>query len=144
MLYGLREALRLLHEEGLDAVYARHARHAAAARAAVEAWGLELLCRDPAERSNTATAVLVPGDVNADDVLTAAEPLGLSLGTGLSRLRGRVFRIGHLGSLNGLELIATLAGTELALRRAGVPIALGSGVTAALALYDVGSAVTAG
>jgi alanine-glyoxylate transaminase/serine-glyoxylate transaminase/serine-pyruvate transaminase len=142
MLYGLREALRLLHEEGLEAVYARHARHAGAVRAAVEAWELELLCRDPAERSNTASAVLVPGDVNADDVLAAAETLGLSLGTGLSKLKGRVFRIGHLGSLNELEVVATLAGSELALRRAGVPVALGSGVTAALARYEGGSALS--
>ncbi|HWE34695.1 MAG TPA: aminotransferase class V-fold PLP-dependent enzyme, partial [Solirubrobacteraceae bacterium] len=115
LLYGLREALRMLHEEGLDAVYARHARHAEAVRAAVVAWELELLCKEPIERSNTASAVLVPDEIDADDVLRAAEGLQLSLGTGLSQLKGRVFRIGHLGSLGELEVLATLAGTELAL-----------------------------
>jgi alanine-glyoxylate transaminase/serine-glyoxylate transaminase/serine-pyruvate transaminase len=135
LLYGLREALRMLHEEGLDAVYARHARNASAVRTAVGRWGVELLCRNPAEYSNTATAIVVPDGVDADDVLRAAEQLSLSLGTGLSRLKGRVFRIGHLGSLNELEVLATLAGVELALHGTGVPIALGSGVTAALKVY---------
>jgi alanine-glyoxylate transaminase / serine-glyoxylate transaminase / serine-pyruvate transaminase len=135
LLYGLREALRMLHEEGLDAVYARHARNASVVREAVGRWGLELLCRSPVEYSNTATAVVVPDGVDADDVLRAAEQLNLSLGTGLSRLKGRVFRIGHLGSLNELEVLATLAGVELALHRAGVPVALGSGVSAGLQLY---------
>jgi alanine-glyoxylate transaminase/serine-glyoxylate transaminase/serine-pyruvate transaminase len=135
LLYGLREALRMLHEEGLDAVYARHARNASVVREAVGRWKLELLCRSPTEYSNTATAIVVPNGVDADDVLRAAEQLDLSLGMGLSRLKGRVFRIGHLGSLNELEVLATLAGVELALHRTGVPVALGSGVTAGLQLY---------
>jgi alanine-glyoxylate transaminase/serine-glyoxylate transaminase/serine-pyruvate transaminase len=142
LLYGLREALRILHEEGLDAVYARHARHADAVRAAVDAWELELLCKEPAERSNTATAVLVPGGIDADAVLRAAEGFQLSLGTGLSQLKGRVFRIGHLGSLGELEVLATLAGTELSLHEVGVPVPFGSGVAAAMALY-AGSRATA-
>ncbi len=135
LLYGLREALRMLHEEGLDAVYARHGRHADAVRAAVGTWELELLCKEPTERSNTASAVVVPDEIDADDVLRAAEGLQLSLGTGLSQLKGRVFRIGHLGSLGELEVLATLAGTELALNEVGVPVALGSGVAAAMSLY---------
>jgi alanine-glyoxylate transaminase/serine-glyoxylate transaminase/serine-pyruvate transaminase len=135
LLYGLRESLRMLHEEGLDAVYVRHARHADAVRAAVGTWELELLCTEPSERSNTATAVLVPDEIDANDVLRAAEGLQLSLGTGLSQLNGQVFRIGHLGSLGELEVPATLAGTELALHEVGVPVALGSGVAAAMSLY---------
>jgi alanine-glyoxylate transaminase/serine-glyoxylate transaminase/serine-pyruvate transaminase len=135
LLYGLREALRMLDEEGLPAVFARHAQHATAVRAAVGAWGRELLCSEPAERSNTASAVVVPDEVDADDVLRAAEELHLSLGTGLARLKGRVFRIGHLGALNELEVLATLAGVELALHRTGVPVVFGSGVSAAQQLY---------
>jgi alanine-glyoxylate transaminase/serine-glyoxylate transaminase/serine-pyruvate transaminase len=135
LLYGLREALRMLDEEGLDAVYARHARNASVVRDAVGRWGLDVLCRNPAEYSNTATAIVVPDGVDADDVLRAAEQLSLSLGTGLSRLKGRVFRIGHLGSLNELEVLATLAGVELALHRTGVPVALGAGVIAGLQIY---------
>ncbi len=131
-LLGLREALRMLLEEGLEAVFARHARLAGAVRGAVEAWGLEILCQCPAERSNTLTAVVVPPEVDADHVLRFAQTrLNLSLGTGLGRLRKRVFRIGHLGALNELEVLATLAGVELALHLSGVPLDLGSGVAAA-------------
>jgi alanine-glyoxylate transaminase/serine-glyoxylate transaminase/serine-pyruvate transaminase len=143
LLCGLREALTMLHEEGLENVFARHARHAEAVRAGVAAWGMERLCRDPAELSNTATAVLVPDDADANDVLLAAEELGLSLGAGLSRLKGRVFRLGHLGSLNELEVAAMLAGTELALGRVGLPITLGAGVSAALNRYATGSTLAA-
>ncbi len=136
LLYGLREALRMLDEEGLHAVYARHARLAKAVQAAVRQWDLELLCRDPAEYSNTLTAVVVPPGVDSDDVLCIAEEhFNLSLGTGLARLKGRVFRIGHLGWLNELEVLATIAGVELAMHRAGVPIHLGSGVTACQQLF---------
>jgi alanine-glyoxylate transaminase/serine-glyoxylate transaminase/serine-pyruvate transaminase len=132
LLYGLREALRMLDEEGLEAVYARHARLAAAVRAAVGQWDeLEILCRDPARYSNTLTAVVVPEELDADEVLRiAVERFQLSLGGGLGRLKGRVFRIGHLGSLNELEVIATVGGTELALHAAGVPLQLGGGVAA--------------
>ena len=143
LLFGLREALRMLDEESLTAVYARHARLARAVRSAVGEWGLEILCRDPAEYSSTLTAVVVPEDADSDDVLRVAfERFRLSLGVGLARLKGRVFRIGHLGSLNELEVLATVGGVELALHGAGVPIRLGSGVTACEEVFAA-SAVTA-
>lgn len=130
-LFGLREALGMLFEETLDGVYARHARLAEAVRRAVSAWGLEILCREPSERSNTLTAVLVPDGFDADLVLRASAAGDLSLGTGLGRVKGRVFRIGHLGALNELEVLATVAGVELALHRCGLPVTFGSGVAAA-------------
>jgi alanine-glyoxylate transaminase/serine-glyoxylate transaminase/serine-pyruvate transaminase len=112
-------------------VYDRHVRLARAVRAAVEQWQLEVLCADPEEYSSTATAVLVPQDVDSDDVLRIAEErFRLSLGTGLGKLKGKVFRIGHLGYLNELEVCATIAGAELALHAAGVPISFGAGVRA--------------
>jgi alanine-glyoxylate transaminase/serine-glyoxylate transaminase/serine-pyruvate transaminase len=131
LLFGLREALRMLLEEGLDNVLARHGRLAQATREAVRAWGLPVLARDPARASNSLTAV-VDEDVDSNKVVKiAAERLNLALGVGLGQLRGRVFRIGHLGSLNELEVLATLAGTELALLYSGHPIELGVGVAAA-------------
>jgi alanine-glyoxylate transaminase/serine-glyoxylate transaminase/serine-pyruvate transaminase len=131
LLFGLREALRMLDEEGLDAVYARHARLAEAVRTAVGQWDLEILCRDPDQRSNTTTTIVVPADVDSDEVLRiAVERYDLSLGVGLGKLKGRAFRIGHLGSLNELEVLATIAGVELALDEAGVAITLGAGVGA--------------
>ncbi len=131
LLYGLREALRMLLEEGLDNVFARHARLAEGVRRAVRAWGLRLLCEDPRAYSNSLTAVVLPEGHDADAVLRVAEErLHLSLGTGLGPLRGRVFRIGHLGWLNELEVLATVAGVELALHLAGVPVPLGAGVVA--------------
>jgi alanine-glyoxylate transaminase/serine-glyoxylate transaminase/serine-pyruvate transaminase len=133
LLYGLREAIAMLREEGLGAVFARHARHAAATRAAVEAWGLEILARDPAERSNALTAVLMPEGHDADHLRAIIlEGWDMSLGQGLGRMKGRIFRIGHLGDLNDLMLAGTLAGVELGLERAGVPFRRG-GVQAALA-----------
>ncbi len=130
-LYGLREALRMLHEEGLEAVYLRHARLAEGVRRAVEAWDKELLCTAPERRSNSLTAVVCEA-ADTDELLRLSEArLNLSLGAGLGRLKGRVFRIGHLGSLNELEVLATLAGVELALGMAGEPVELGSGVAAA-------------
>jgi alanine-glyoxylate transaminase / serine-glyoxylate transaminase / serine-pyruvate transaminase len=130
-LFGLREALRMLEEEGLANVYARHARLAEATRAAVAGWDLALLPRDVAEASNSLTAVMTPDGFDADSVLRAAERRNLSLGTGLGRLKGRVFRIGHLGALGDLEVLATLAGIELALRESGMPVVFGAGVGAA-------------
>jgi alanine-glyoxylate transaminase/serine-glyoxylate transaminase/serine-pyruvate transaminase len=131
LLFGLREALRMLFEEGLDNVFARHSRLAQATREAVRAWGLPLLAADPARASNSLTAVVVE-DVDSNKIVkVAAERLNLALGVGLGQLRGRVFRIGHLGSLNELEVLATLAGTELALHYAGHPVELGVGVAAA-------------
>ena len=132
LLYGLREAVAMLMEEGLDAVFARHTRHAEATRAAVEAWGLELLARRPAERSASLTAVMMPEGHDADALRAVIlDGYDLSLGQGLGRLKGRIFRIGHLGDFNDLTLIGTLAGVEMGLRRAGVPGRAG-GVQAAI------------
>src|SRR5437867_639886 len=127
----LVEAIRMLAEEGLPRVFARHGRLADGVRRAIHAWGLQILCRDPQEYSNTVTAVVVPDGADADAVRKAAvQHLNLSLGAGLGRLKGRVFRIGHLGALNELEVLATLAGTEMALTMAGVRVPPGAGVTA--------------
>jgi alanine-glyoxylate transaminase / serine-glyoxylate transaminase / serine-pyruvate transaminase len=123
LLYGLEEALRMLHAEGLTAVYARHARHAAATRAAVCGWGLEVLCADEREYSGSLTAVLLPEGHDADKVRKIIlERFDMSLGTGLGRLTGRVFRIGHLGHFNDLTLAGTLAGVQMGLQLAGVPV----------------------
>jgi alanine-glyoxylate transaminase / serine-glyoxylate transaminase / serine-pyruvate transaminase len=124
LLYGLREALHmLLDEEGLDAVFARHHRHAEATRRAVRAWGLEVLALDPREYSASLTAVLLPAGQDADRVRkTILEAFDMSLGTGLGKLAGKVFRIGHLGDFNDLSLMGTLAGVEMGLALAGVPV----------------------
>jgi alanine-glyoxylate transaminase/serine-glyoxylate transaminase/serine-pyruvate transaminase len=132
LLFGLREALAMLREEGLPNVFARHARLAAACRRAVRALGLEILCRNPAEYSNTLTAVVMPAGFDSDAFIRhAAQRLDMSLGVGLGAVKGRVFRIGHLGSLNELELLGGLAGLELMLKDFGIPIRLGAGVAAA-------------
>jgi alanine-glyoxylate transaminase/serine-glyoxylate transaminase/serine-pyruvate transaminase len=132
LLYALREALRMLHEEGLDAVFARHRRHGEATRRAVRAWGLEVLCAEPAEYSDALTAVLLPEGQDADRLRALIlERFNMSLGTGLGKLRGRVFRIGHLGDFNDLMLIGTLGGVEMGLMAAGLPCERG-GVDAAL------------
>ncbi|HEV3357033.1 MAG TPA: aminotransferase class V-fold PLP-dependent enzyme [Pseudonocardiaceae bacterium] len=123
LLYGLRTALDLLDEEGLPNVFARHARHGAAARAAVRGWGLELLCADEREHSNSLTAVLLPDGHDADKVREVIlDRFDMSLGTGLGRLAGTVFRIGHLGHFNDLSLAGTLSGVQLGLELSGVPI----------------------
>jgi alanine-glyoxylate transaminase/serine-glyoxylate transaminase/serine-pyruvate transaminase len=121
----------MLLDEGLDRVLARHLRLAQGTREAVRAWGLSLLASDLTRASNSLTAVVVDRVDSNEVVKVAAERLNLALGVGLGQLRGRVFRIGHLGSLNELEVLATLAGTELALRYSGQPIELGVGVAAA-------------
>jgi alanine-glyoxylate transaminase/serine-glyoxylate transaminase/serine-pyruvate transaminase len=132
LLYGLDEAIRLLNAEGLDNVFARHARHAEATRAAVRAWGLEILCADPAEYSNSLTAVLMPAGHDADRLREVIlERFDMSLGAGLTRLKGKIFRIGHLGDFNDLTLLGTLAGVEMGLACAGVPHSAG-GVRAAM------------
>lgn len=132
LLFGLREALAMLREEGLENVFSRHDRHAEATRQAVRAWGLEILCADPREYSSSLTAVVMPGDYDADGVRKIVlERFDLSLGTGLGKLQGKVFRIGHLGHFNDLMLAGTLCGVEMGLRLAGVPLR-GSGVQAAL------------
>jgi alanine-glyoxylate transaminase/serine-glyoxylate transaminase/serine-pyruvate transaminase len=130
-LFGLREALRMLQEEGLSAVLARHRRLAEGVRRAVSALGLQILCRDPDRYSHSLTAVVTPDGVDADAVIrTASHRLHLSLGTGLGRLKGKVFRIGHLGALNELEVLATVAGVEMACHLAGLRVPLGAGVAA--------------
>ncbi|HET6258211.1 MAG TPA: aminotransferase class V-fold PLP-dependent enzyme [Pseudonocardia sp.] len=132
LLYGLREALAMLAEEGLPAVFARHQRHAAATRAAVRAWGLEVWCADEREHSGSLTAVLLPTGHDADEVRRIIlERFDMSLGSGLGRLAGTVFRIGHLGHLNDLTLAGTLSGVQMGLQLAGVPIKPG-GIDAAL------------
>jgi alanine-glyoxylate transaminase/serine-glyoxylate transaminase/serine-pyruvate transaminase len=132
LLYGLKEALEMLQEEGLSNVFHRHQRHAEATRAAVQAWGLENVCEDPSEYSNSLTAVFVPEGHNADELRRIIlEKFDMSLGTGLSKLAGKVFRIGHLGSFNDLMLAGTLSGVEMGLWLAGIPHKEG-GVTAAL------------
>jgi alanine-glyoxylate transaminase / serine-glyoxylate transaminase / serine-pyruvate transaminase len=133
LLYGLREALTmLLDEEGLDAVFARHQRHGEATRRAIRAWGLEVLALDPREYSGSLTAVLLPAGHDADRVRnTILEAFDMSLGTGLGKLAGKVFRIGHLGDFNDLMLLGTLAGVEMGLALAAVPLKK-AGVNAAM------------
>ena len=132
LLYGLSEALRMLFEEGLENVFARHSRHAEAARLTVRAWGLALVCLSPAEYSSTVTALMMPEGYDADALRKAIlDRYDLSLGTGLGKLKGKVFRIGHLGDFNDLMLAGTLSGVEMGLALAGVPFTRG-GVAAAL------------
>ncbi len=132
LLYGLDAAIGMLHEQGLDNVFARHRRHGEAARRAVTAWGLEVLCKEPAHYSGSLTAVLMPDGHDADAFRrTVLENFDMSLGAGLSKLAGRVFRIGHLGHFNDLMLVGTLGGVEMGLKKAGVPHEAG-GVQAAM------------
>ena len=132
LLYGLREALHMLMEEGLENVFARHARHGEATRRAVRAWGLDILCANPDEYSNSLTAVLLPAGHDADKVREIVrDRFDMSLGTGLGKMQGKVFRIGHLGDFNDLTLAGTLCGVEMGLGLAGVPIRR-EGVAAAL------------
>jgi alanine-glyoxylate transaminase/serine-glyoxylate transaminase/serine-pyruvate transaminase len=137
LLYGLREAIAMLLEEGLDNVFARHKRLAAATRAAVTHWGLEVLCQEPAEYSPVLTAVLMPPGHDADKFRKIAlEKYNISLGSGLGKVAGKVFRIGHLGECNALTLMGALSGVEMGLSAAGVPHRAG-GVDAAMkALED--------
>lgn len=142
LLVALDEAITLLHEEGLENVFARHRRHAAITRTAVRGWGLDVYCNEDAAASVTVTTALFPEEIDAEAVRTfLRDELDLILGVGLGQLRGRAVRIGHLGSLNDLTLFGTLAGIELGLRaiRAGEP----GGVAAALdAALPVPTAVT--
>jgi alanine-glyoxylate transaminase/serine-glyoxylate transaminase/serine-pyruvate transaminase len=132
LLFGLREAISMLNEEGLDKVFKRHTRHGIATRRAVEAWGLEVVCRNPDEFSASLTAVMMPGDHSADRLREIIlEHFDMSLGTGLGRLADAVFRIGHLGNLNDLTLAGALSGVEMGLELAKVPHQPG-GVQAAL------------
>lgn len=132
LVYGLNEAVDMLHEEGLENVFARHARHGSATRAAVRAWGLEVLCATQGQESGVLTAVVMPEGHSADGFRAATlEHYDISLGNGLSKVADKVFRIGHLGDFNDLMLAATLSGVEMGLDKAGVPYKSG-GVDAAL------------
>src|SRR5258707_1970508 len=132
MLHGLAASIDMLHEEGLDNVFARHSRFAEATRTAIRAWGLEILCRDPKYYSPTITAVLLPDGHNADEVRNLAlDHFNISYGTSFGPFSGKYFRIGHLGDTNDLTILGALAGTEMALTIAGVPIRKG-GVQAAM------------
>ncbi|HXJ03302.1 MAG TPA: aminotransferase class V-fold PLP-dependent enzyme [Micropepsaceae bacterium] len=132
LLYALAEAIDMLHEEGLDRVFARHNRHAEATRRAVNAWGLEILCRDPKCYSPVLTAILMPPGHDADAFRkTVLENFDMSLGAGLTKLAGKVFRIGHLGDTNDLTILGALSGVEMGLQLAGVPHKKG-GVQAAM------------
>jgi alanine-glyoxylate transaminase/serine-glyoxylate transaminase/serine-pyruvate transaminase len=132
LFYGLREAIQMLQEEGLSNIFLRHDRHAEATRAAARAWGLEVVCEDPREYSSSITALFVPEGYDADKLRQIIlERFNMSLGIGLSKLAGRVFRIGHLGSFNDLMLMGTLSGVEMGLRAAGIPHREG-GVLAAI------------
>ncbi|MEO3429362.1 aminotransferase class V-fold PLP-dependent enzyme [Pelagibius sp. CAU 1746] len=132
LLYGLAEAVDMLHEEGLDNVFKRHDRHAEATRRAVRAWGLEVLCKNPRHYSSSLTAVLVPEGQSADHFRKVTlENFDMSLGNGLSKIADKVFRIGHLGDFNDLMLMGTLSGVEMGLELSGIPYRRG-GVQAAL------------
>jgi alanine-glyoxylate transaminase/serine-glyoxylate transaminase/serine-pyruvate transaminase len=132
LLYGLKEAIQMLLEEGLENVFARHNRHAEATRRAVRAWGLETVCQNPLEHSSVLTGVMMPAGHDADKLRKVIlERYDLSLGTGLGRLKGKAFRIGHLGDFNDLMLAGTLSGVEMGMAVAGVPFTKG-GVMAAL------------
>jgi len=132
LLYGLRESLHMLFEEGLENVFARHHRLGEATRRAVRAWGLEILCLNPEEYSNSLTAALMPNGYNADDLRELIlKKMNMSLGTSLGKLKGKIFRIGHLGDFNELMLAGTLSGIEMGLALAKVPFSKG-GVAEAL------------
>lgn len=136
LLVGMREALRMLFEEGLVHVFERHGRLAEGVRRAVRAWGLRILCEDPKAYSNTLTAVVMPEGGDAERLLElSATRLNLALGVGLGQLKGRVFRIGHLGWLNEVEVLGTVAALEIVLNAAGVRIPPGSGVAACAAWF---------
>jgi alanine-glyoxylate transaminase/serine-glyoxylate transaminase/serine-pyruvate transaminase len=132
LLYGLNESLEMILGEGLDNVFARHQRWAAGVRAAVDAWGLPIQCADPQAYSPILTGVIMPAGIDADAVRRLIyQRFDMSLGTGLGKLKGRMFRIGHLGDSNDLTLLAALAGCEMGLKLSGVSLA-GSGVQAAM------------
>ena len=132
LLYGLNEAIDMLLEEGLENVFARHKRHADATRLAVKGWGLEILAKNPIERSDSITAILVPEGYDSDSLRKIIyDNYDMSLGTGLNKVKGRVFRIGHMGDFNDLMLAGTLAGVEMGLKQSGIPFKPG-GIMAAL------------
>ena len=132
LLYALNEAVDMLLEEGLENVFKRHKRHADATRIAVETWGLEILAKNPIERSDSITAIMTPEGHDSDSLRKIIyDNYNMSLGTGLNKVKGRVFRIGHMGDLNDLTLAGTLSGVEMGLSQSGIPFKKG-GVMAAL------------
>ena len=136
LLYGLQEAIRMLEDEGLPNVFERHDRHAEATRRAVRAWGLEVLCAEPAEYSSSLTAVRMPEGFDADELLALVlRKFDMCLGIGLGKVKGKIFRIGHLGNFNDLMLAGTLSGLEMGLSLAGIPFSKG-GTDAALAYLE--------
>src|SRR2546427_7686874 len=138
MLYGLRESLAIMSEEGLDNIFARHHRLAEGVRAAVRAWGgsLKLCAKAPKWYSNTVSAIMTPEGTNAADVIDVAfRRYNLALGAGLARMAGKLFRIGHLGDLNELMLLGAIAGAEMAMRDVGIQVTPGAGVAAAAEYY---------
>jgi alanine-glyoxylate transaminase/serine-glyoxylate transaminase/serine-pyruvate transaminase len=141
-LYGLRESLRMLNEEGLENVFARHTYLASGVRAAVlNGWKLKLCAAAPQWYSDTVSAIMVPSGINGADVITRAfRRYNLALGAGLARVAGKLFRIGHLGDCNELMLMGALAGAEMAMVDCGVKVTLGSGVAAAAAYWQANPA----
>lgn len=136
MLYGLRESLSMLLEEGLENVFARHHRLAEGTRRAVKAWALTLCAKEKKWESDTVSAIMTPAGINGADVIDVAyRRYNFALGAGLSKVAGKLFRIGHLGDLNEITLLAGLGGTEMAMRDVGIPIELGKGVAAAQAYW---------
>jgi len=132
LLYGLNQAVDMLLEEGLENVFKRHKRHADATRIAVETWGLEILAKNPIERSDSITAIMVPDGHDSDNLRKIIyDNYNMSLGTGLNKVKGKVFRIGHMGDLNDLTLAGTLSGVEMGLKKSGIPFKTG-GIMAAL------------
>jgi alanine-glyoxylate transaminase/serine-glyoxylate transaminase/serine-pyruvate transaminase len=132
LLYALNEAVDMLLEEGLENVFKRHRRHADATRIAVETWGLEILAKNPIERSDSITAIMVPDGHDSDNLRKIIyDNYNMSLGTGLNKVKGKVFRIGHMGDLNDLTLAGTLSGVEMGLKQSGIPFKKG-GIMAAL------------
>jgi alanine-glyoxylate transaminase/serine-glyoxylate transaminase/serine-pyruvate transaminase len=143
MLYGMRESLRLMREEGMGNVVARHNRLGCATRKAVKAWGLETLCKDERWKSDSLTVIETPKGVDSQKIVDVAyAKYNLSLGIGLDRVKGKVFRIGHLGSMNECMLLGALSGVEMAMKDVGVNVELGSGVAAASTyLNDTAAAI---
>jgi alanine-glyoxylate transaminase/serine-glyoxylate transaminase/serine-pyruvate transaminase len=140
LLMGLREAIRMLEEEGLENVFARHKRHSAATRAAMKVWGLETQCQDPQAHSPALTGVVMPEGHDADHFRKVVlDNFDMSLGTGLNKIKGKAFRIGHIGHFNDLMLMGTLSGVEMGLELAEVPHRKG-GVLAAMEVLTRGEA----
>jgi alanine-glyoxylate transaminase/serine-glyoxylate transaminase/serine-pyruvate transaminase len=136
LLHGLREALDIIDEEGIENVFARHRHLAGGTRAAIKAWGLKLCAKEPKWQSDTVSAIMVPPGFNGADVIDRAyRHYNLALGAGLSQMAGKLFRIGHLGDLNELMLLGAIAGAEMAMRDVGIDVAYGSGVAAAQAHF---------